>query len=215
MGPDLATPHWVAYFADQLVGRNPLEIERAWAMMYQGARFPPGSSGMAAISGIEQSLWDIAGKARGVPVYQLLGGKVRDRIRAYHGVGGESPDELAENGRGLVDGPGFHRTQDRTAGPRLAGHDMGSRAARRTRQARRAEGGCRTGYRYRSGRARRRLGTGTGARAFGCPFGVQAVLHGRAAAHGKPPGDDLPAPKDAVRAGHRRVPLHEVRIRRT
>jgi galactonate dehydratase len=87
VGPDLATPHWVAYFAEQLVGRNPLEIERAWAMMYQGARFPPGSSGMAAISGIEQSLWDIAGKARGVPVYQLLGGKLREAIEVYGHAG--------------------------------------------------------------------------------------------------------------------------------
>ena len=117
VGPDLATPHWVAYFAEQLVGRNPLEIERAWAMMYQGARFPPGSSGMAAISGIEQSLWDIAGKARGVPVYQLLGGKVRDRIRAYHGVGGESPEELAENGRGLVMDQGFTGLKTGPLGP--------------------------------------------------------------------------------------------------
>ena len=117
VGPDLATPHWIAYFADQLVGRNPLEIERAWAMMYQGARFPPGSTGMAAISGIEQSLWDIAGKARGVPVYQLLGGRVRDRIRAYHGVGGESAEEFAENGRQLVKEQGFTALKAGPLGP--------------------------------------------------------------------------------------------------
>ena len=117
VGPDLATPHWVDYFAEQLIGRNPLEIERAWAMMYQGARFPPGASGMAAISGIEQSLWDIAGKARGVPVYQLLGGRVRDRIRAYHGVGGESPDELAENGMRLVQNQGFTALKTGPLGP--------------------------------------------------------------------------------------------------
>ena len=118
VGPDLATPHWVAYFADQLVGRNPLEIERAWAMMYQGARFPPGSTGMAAISGIEQSLWDIAGKARGVPVYQLLGGRVRERIRAYHGVGGESAEEFAENGRQLVEEQGFTALKAGPLGPK-------------------------------------------------------------------------------------------------
>ncbi|MEX0761630.1 MAG: mandelate racemase/muconate lactonizing enzyme family protein [Dehalococcoidia bacterium] len=107
VGPDLATVDWVDYFAEQLVGRDPTEIERLWALMYQGARFPLGSTGMAALSGIEHTLWDITGKARGVPVYQLLGGRVRDRIRAYHGVGGASAEELAASGRRLVEEHGF------------------------------------------------------------------------------------------------------------
>jgi hypothetical protein len=84
VGPDRATAEWVSYFAEQLVGREATEIERNWAMCYQGARFPLGSSALAALSGIDQSLWDITGKLWGVPVYRLLGGPTRDRIRVYH-----------------------------------------------------------------------------------------------------------------------------------
>ncbi len=107
VGPDRATAEWVAYFAEQLVGREATEVERNWAIMYQGARFPIGSSGMAALSGIDQSLWDILGKSLDMPVYELTGGRVRDRIRAYHGVHGASPRELAEAGVKLVRGQGF------------------------------------------------------------------------------------------------------------
>ncbi len=107
VGPDRATADWVAYFAEQLVGRPAPEIERNWAVMYQGARFPLGSSALAALSAIDQSLWDIAGKALGVPVYELLGGRVRDKVRAYHGVHGRSPADLAEDGRRLVEVDGF------------------------------------------------------------------------------------------------------------
>ena len=102
VGPDTAVAPWVDYFADQLVGRDPTEIERNWALMYQGARFPLGSTGMAALSAIEHTMWDIAGKAAGLPVYRLLGGEVRDRIRAYHGIHGNSADELAEAGKARV-----------------------------------------------------------------------------------------------------------------
>ena len=63
VGPDMASPRWVEYFEEQLIGRDPTEIERNWALCYQGARFPIGSSGMAALSAIDQSLWDITGKA--------------------------------------------------------------------------------------------------------------------------------------------------------
>lgn len=93
VGPDLATARWVEYFAEQLVGRDPRDIEFLWALMYQGARFPPGSSGLAAISGIDQSLWDILGKSTGLPVYKLLGGRVRDRIPLYLDVRWDDPDE--------------------------------------------------------------------------------------------------------------------------
>ncbi len=76
------SPVWVEYFAEQLAGRDPTEIERNWALCYQGARFPIGSSGLAALSAIDVSLWDITGKALDKPVYELLGGRVRDKIRA-------------------------------------------------------------------------------------------------------------------------------------
>ncbi|MDA1280560.1 MAG: mandelate racemase/muconate lactonizing enzyme family protein [Chloroflexi bacterium] len=103
VGPDAASPIWVEYFAEQLVGNDPTEIERNWALCYQGARFPIGSSGLAALSAIDQSLWDITGKALDKPVYELLGGRVRDKIRAYFDIHGSTASELAEDARKNVD----------------------------------------------------------------------------------------------------------------
>ncbi|GAI74194.1 unnamed protein product [marine sediment metagenome] len=74
VGPDLAVAETINYLKEWLVGEDPRNIEYLWALMYQGLRFPPGSVGLAAISGIEHTLWDISGKALGVPVYRLLGG---------------------------------------------------------------------------------------------------------------------------------------------
>jgi len=103
VGPDMASPAWVEYFGEQLVGQDPTEIERNWALCYQGARFPIGSSGLAALSAIDQSLWDITGKAFDKPVYELMGGRVRDKIRAYFDIHGSTPAELAEDARKHVD----------------------------------------------------------------------------------------------------------------
>ncbi len=66
-----------------LLGRDPLRIEHHWQHVYRSAFFRGGSVLMSALSGIDQALWDIAGQHFGVPVYQLLGGAVRDRIRVY------------------------------------------------------------------------------------------------------------------------------------
>jgi galactonate dehydratase len=107
VGPDLATVNWVDYFAEQFVGQDPSRIEYLWALGFQGARFPIGSSGMAALSGIEQSLWDITGKALGLPVYKLLGGRVRDRVPVYHGVHADEPSKLAEDARQRISEGGF------------------------------------------------------------------------------------------------------------
>jgi len=106
VGPDMASPAWVEYFGEQLVGQDPTEIERNWALCYQGARFPIGSSGLAALSAIDQSLWDITGKAFDKPVYDLMGGRVRDKIRAYFDIHGSTPAELAEDARKHV-GQGY------------------------------------------------------------------------------------------------------------
>ena len=103
VGPDAASPIWVEYFAEQLVGQDPTEIERNWALCYQGARFPIGSTGLAALSAIDQSLWDITGKALDKPVYELMGGRVRDKIRAYWDIHGTTAAELAEDARREVD----------------------------------------------------------------------------------------------------------------
>src|SRR5215216_6318608 len=76
-----AIPH-VLFFKDALVGEDPTNVERIMLKIRQRGSFKPWGS---AISAIEIALWDIAGKAAGVPVYKLLGGKVRDRVRIYNG----------------------------------------------------------------------------------------------------------------------------------
>jgi galactonate dehydratase len=75
-------------FAPMLIGEDPARIEHLYQKMYRQSFWRLGVIGMSAISGIEQALWDIRGKALGVPVYQLLGGRVRDRVRMYTHLGG-------------------------------------------------------------------------------------------------------------------------------
>jgi galactonate dehydratase len=106
-GPDRATVAVVHDFAEWLVGRDPTEIERLWMLMYAGSRFPGGVVVNAAISGIEQALWDISGKALGVPVYKLLGGACRDKIRVYQSPHGRTPEELAANAVELIERYGY------------------------------------------------------------------------------------------------------------
>lgn len=66
-----------------LVGKNPAEIERLWQTMFRGPRYRGGPVLMSALSAVEIALWDILGKALDVPIYQLLGGKARDKVRLY------------------------------------------------------------------------------------------------------------------------------------
>ncbi|MCS7056421.1 MAG: galactonate dehydratase, partial [Thermoflexales bacterium] len=75
-------------FAPMLIGEDPERIEFLYQKMYRQSFWRVGVIGMSAISGIEQALWDIRGKALGVPVYQLLGGRVRDKVRMYTHLGG-------------------------------------------------------------------------------------------------------------------------------
>lgn len=81
--------------SDLLIGKDPANIEDLWTIMYRGGFYRGGPILMSAISGIDQALWDIKGKALGQPVHQLLGGKVRDRIRTYSWIGGDRPGDTA------------------------------------------------------------------------------------------------------------------------
>ncbi len=80
-------------FRRYLIGQDPLRIEHHWQYLYRYSHFR-GAAIMGALSAIDIALWDIAGKRLGVPVYQLLGGRTRDRARVYYHVFGESTDEL-------------------------------------------------------------------------------------------------------------------------
>jgi len=101
-GPDEATAAVVTDFRGWLVGQDPRNIEHLYNMMMNFTRFPGGLVVNAAISGIEHALWDIAGKSAGLPVYMLLGGKVREKIRVYQSVGGDTPEAVAANAKRLV-----------------------------------------------------------------------------------------------------------------
>ena len=79
-----------------LVGHPANKIEDLWQYIYRGGFYRGGPVLMSALSGIDQALWDIKGKALGVPVYELLGGAVRDRIKIYGWVHGSNLEELQE-----------------------------------------------------------------------------------------------------------------------
>ncbi|UZF95746.1 mandelate racemase/muconate lactonizing enzyme family protein [Bosea sp. NBC_00550] len=85
-GPDKALPPLLDYLFEFIRGQDPRRIEHLILYLLQQSRFPPGALGLAAISAIDHCLWDISAKALGVPVYMLLGGHVRDRVRVYAGV---------------------------------------------------------------------------------------------------------------------------------
>lgn len=91
-------PH-VLFYKNYLLGEDPTNVERVMLKIRRMASFKPWGS---AVSAIEMALWDIAGKAAGLPVYKLLGGKVRDKVRVYNGgvrfpLAGYSPQDYAEN----------------------------------------------------------------------------------------------------------------------
>ena len=75
-------------FAPMLIGEDPARIEHLYQKMYRQSFWRLGVIGMSAISGLEQALWDIKGKALNQPVYQLLGGAVREKVRMYTHLGG-------------------------------------------------------------------------------------------------------------------------------
>src|SRR5258707_1058631 len=93
-------PH-VLFLRDALIDEDPTNVERVMLKIRQRGAFKPWGS---AVSAIEIALWDLAGKAAGVPVYKLLGGKVRDRVRIYNGglrfpIENWTPEEYAESTR--------------------------------------------------------------------------------------------------------------------
>ena len=88
--------------AKRIIGRNPLEIERIWQELYR-TFFRGGPINMTIISGLEMALWDIKGKYYNAPVYELLGGKARDRIKVYSWIGGDRPADVVKDARDRID----------------------------------------------------------------------------------------------------------------
>lgn len=86
----------VHQLSELLIGEDALRIEDHWQVMTKGSFYRGGPILASAVAGLDQALWDIAGKRYGVPVHQLLGGPVRDRVRVYGWVGGDEPSEVAD-----------------------------------------------------------------------------------------------------------------------
>jgi galactonate dehydratase len=85
----------VEEMSDFLVGKDASRIEDFWQVLYRGGFYRGGPVLMSAMSGIDQALWDIKGRALGVPVHDLLGGAVREKIRVYAWIGGDRPGDVA------------------------------------------------------------------------------------------------------------------------
>ena len=79
---------------ENLIGKNPMNIEDHWNMMYRSGFYRGGPILMSAIAGIDQALWDIKGKFYNAPIHQLLGGKARDKMRVYSWIGGDRPADV-------------------------------------------------------------------------------------------------------------------------
>lgn len=85
-----------AALRDRFIGADPRRIEDIWQVAYRGGFYRGGAVLMSALSGLDQALWDLKGRAVGLPVHEMLGGLVREKVRAYAWIGGDRPDDVAE-----------------------------------------------------------------------------------------------------------------------
>ena len=97
----------IEFYRDMIIGKDPTDVERVMLGIRRMGSFKPWG---AAVSAIEMALWDIAGKSAGLPVYKLLGGKIRDRVQVYNGsvrfeMEGKEPEHYAENMQKMKDHP--------------------------------------------------------------------------------------------------------------
>ncbi|HWD69220.1 MAG TPA: galactonate dehydratase [Solirubrobacteraceae bacterium] len=123
----------VGELSEYLLGQDPLQIERHWQTLTKGGFYRGGPILSSAVAGIDQALWDIAGKLHGVPVHELLGGAVRDRARVYAWIGGDSPEDVAEQARAQIEA-GFTAIKMNASGA-LTAIDSPARTAEIVRRA--------------------------------------------------------------------------------
>ncbi len=88
---------------EYLIGKDPMAIEDIWTTLYRAGFYRGGGVLMSAIAGIDQALWDIKGKYFNTPVWQLLGGKARDRVRVYSWIGGDRPSDVGAAAKQRMD----------------------------------------------------------------------------------------------------------------
>lgn len=87
----------VEELGEYLLGRDPRSINDIWQTLYRGGFYRGGPILMSALAGIDQALWDIKGKELGQPVYELLGGRCRERMKTYTWVGGDDPADECQH----------------------------------------------------------------------------------------------------------------------
>jgi len=102
-GRELAMQGMLDHLSQQLIGADPSRIEHIWQQLYRGAYFEGGTILAAVVSAIDIALWDILGKNLGVPVWQLLGGAVRDRIPCFISPGKLSGPEIVDKAQAAID----------------------------------------------------------------------------------------------------------------
>ncbi|MFN8489600.1 MAG: galactonate dehydratase [Caldilineaceae bacterium] len=116
----------VQYCAEYLVGQDPLPIERHWQHLFRRCLFRGGADVMAAIGALDMALWDIKGKALGKPVYELLGGPTREKVRLYTHLRGGTSQALADHAAACI-AAGFTAVRLYPFGDFVApGHDLAS-----------------------------------------------------------------------------------------
>jgi galactonate dehydratase len=106
-GQHIAIKGAIEALTPRLIGQDATRIEHLWQFMFRGSFFPGGHILGSAVSAIDIALWDINGKALGVPVHRLLGGKCRDKVPTYVHIGGHTLDGVVESGKAAAD-EGWH-----------------------------------------------------------------------------------------------------------
>ena len=106
-GQNRAVVAVIEEFSEWVAGKDPRDITGIWQGLFNYSRFPGGAILYAAMSGIEHALWDVAARAAEVPVYRMLGGRCRDRVRAYQTVAGTNALELAASAVTAIERFGF------------------------------------------------------------------------------------------------------------
>ena len=121
------TASLVSELAQLIIGENPLQIEHLWQLMYRSFFYPPGREKIHALGALDLALWDIKGKALGLPLHMLLGGKTRNYIETYPtGFRGNPKFTLKENAKLCMD-QGYRAYRAGTVGPRQGSTAFNSR----------------------------------------------------------------------------------------
>lgn len=116
------------YIAPMLIGRDPFQIEDFWHMVYCGSYWRGGNIMMSALAGVDMALWDILGKSADKPLYDLMGGKLRDKVLCYSHLLGKTNEEKIAKARNFVKEKGYKVIRIRAGKPAACG-TLGGTAA--------------------------------------------------------------------------------------